>query len=79
MPRVVTLESVGSDLERELREAGVPDENASELADLAKEIEALPEVKPRRSWLRDAKGRLLERFDQDGSPEPVDPSDAKKD
>ena len=70
---------MGSDLERELGEAGLPADDASELADLAGEIEALPKVKPRRSWLRKAKDRLLERFDQDRPPDTADPSDPDRD
>jgi hypothetical protein len=54
---------VDEELVKQLREAGVPQHLVPELARLASEIEALPEVDPRRAWLRESKRRLLERYE----------------
>jgi len=66
---------VGKNLERELDEAGVPEDQAPELADLARELEGLPDIKPRRAWLNRAKRRLLDRFDQRKGPPPAKPTE----
>lgn len=55
---------MGRDVERELREAGATDELVSELTRVAKEIEKLPSIEPRRSWLIESKWRLMRRFDE---------------
>ena len=52
------------DLQHALREAGLPDPEARGLADLAAEVEDLPEVMPRRAWLTESKWRLLRAFDE---------------
>lgn len=63
------------DLGQQLREAGLPDADAQELAALAAEIERVPPVKPRRAWLHESKWRLLRAFDErqsDGDAAPAD-------
>ena len=52
------------DVARELREAGASDEEVAELAELAGQIESLPESTPRKAWLLESKWRLLRRFDE---------------
>lgn len=52
------------DVQRQLRQAGLPADEAGELADLAAEVERLPAVKPRRAWLHESKWRLLRAFDE---------------
>ena len=55
---------MGNDVERQLGEAGVPPAMSSELAELAKDIEALPQIEPRRAWATRSKQQLLRRFDE---------------
>jgi hypothetical protein len=76
------LSNVDEELVKQLREAGVPQHLVPELARLASEIEALPEVDPRRAWLRESKRRLLECYEAQqtgrsahppGTPHPSEP------
>ena len=67
--RLATLTRVSQDLERELHEAGLSDEAASQLAELATEIEALPEIDPRAAWRRGARRRLLDHLAETQVPE----------
>ena len=53
-----------ADLTRQLREAGLPEDEVKDLADLAAEVERLPEAKPRRAWLHESRWRLLRAFDE---------------
>ena len=64
MKKGVTLGAVDADLRRELSEAGAPDASVPELIDLVVEIQELPLVTPRRSWLHESKWRMLRRFDE---------------
>jgi hypothetical protein len=52
------------ELRRQLQETGIPGEEAAELAELAVEIEQVPEVEPRKAWLHESRWRLLRRFDE---------------
>ena len=59
---------VGKRVNREVKQSSVADEGAPDLMDLAREIQSLPEIKPRSTWMRDAKRRLLRRFDDYHTP-----------
>jgi hypothetical protein len=53
-----------ADLTRQLRDTGLSEDEAKDLAELAAEVECLPEVKPRRAWLHESRWRLLRKFDE---------------
>jgi hypothetical protein len=55
---------VDAELARELREAGVPEDELDDLTSLADELAHLPDATPRRAWQLESKWRLLRRYDQ---------------
>jgi hypothetical protein len=66
------------DVARQLRDTGLTDAEAHDLADLAAEVERLPEVKPPKGWLHESRWRLLRKFDDRPASRPskVDPADS---